>query len=133
MQRQVSVSLGREAFSTAVAIGPHALAADEPAELGGGDTGPTPVELLLASLASCKAITVKMYADRKQWPLERVEVVARAASMHGAVIASIETQVRASGDLSEDQRARLLEIAEKCPVQKAITSGVRIEPHGAAL
>jgi putative redox protein len=128
----VSVSLEREAFYTAIAVGPHALTADEPPELGGADRGPTPVELLLSSLASCKAITVKMYADRKQWPLERVEVVAKVASMNGAAVVSIEAEVRVSGDLTDEQRTRLLDIAEKCPVQKAISAGIRVESHAAA-
>lgn len=127
MNRPVRVSLGREAFHTSVAVGPHTVVADEPVELGGGDRGPSPVELLLSALASCKAITAKMYADRKGWPLEKVEVDARVASMSGPVVASAETDVRLFGDLTDEQRTRLVEIADRCPVQKALSAGVRIE------
>jgi putative redox protein len=83
------------------------------------------VETLLASLASCKAITVRMYADRKQWPLERIDAVARAA-MNGYAIVSINVELCFVGTLSTEQRLRLLEIAERCPVQKALTSGVPV-------
>ncbi len=122
----VTVSLGSTPFAVSIRVGAHRLGADEPAALGGAGTGPTPTELLLSSLASCKAITAKMYAERKQWPLEGVEAVA-TATMAGPAIVSVGVELRFAGPLSEEQRGRLLAIAEKCPVQKALSGGVPVE------
>lgn len=126
MPREAFISLGREPFAARVTVADNTFTIDEPRELGGGDTGPTPAEVLLSSLAACKAITAKMYADRKSWPLEGVDAVARASAMDGYAVAEIEVQLRFRGDLSAEQRERLLGIAEKCPVQKAITTGVKV-------
>lgn len=106
----------------------HALVADVNAAKGGGDEGPSPHDLLLASLGSCVAITCKMYADRKQWPLEGVELGLReyAPSERGGKV-RITVELAFRGDLSSEQLARLEEIAHKCPIHKAITAGVEVE------
>lgn len=126
MPHPVTVTVGRDPYTTTVNIGHHQLVADEPGELGGRDAGPAPTSLLLAAVASCKVITAKMYADRKGWPVDRLDATARAADTTGHVITRIEVELTVHGDLTPDQRQRILEIAEKCPVQKAVTAGVEI-------
>ena len=115
----------------------HHLLADEPREAGGGDDGPTPYELLLAALGTCTAITLKLYAQRKGWPLESVEVRLRHDRIHARDCADCETketyldriqkELLLQGDLSEEQRARLAEIARRCPVNQTLSREIRIE------
>ena len=109
----------------------HVLTADEPEDLGGMDSGPTPYDLLLAALGACTSMTLRMYADRKQWPLERVRVDLTHKRVHAEDCADCETKVgmidvltrdiAVTGDLDEAQREKLLEIADKCPVHRTIT------------
>jgi uncharacterized OsmC-like protein len=113
----------------------HTLAADEPQDLGGDDTGPTPYELLLAALGACTAITLMMYARRKQWPLENVEVRLRHARIHArdceeceqkeGFLDQVDKEIVVSGALSEEQVRRLGEIAERCPVNRTLHAPVR--------
>jgi len=124
MPQEVTVSVGEQPYTTAVTIGPHQIVADEPGELGGHDEGPAPTSLLLASIATCKVITAKMYAARKGWPVERIDATARAAAVAGHVISRVEVELTVVGDLTDEQRQRVLEIAEKCPVQKAVSTGI---------
>ena len=124
-------------FAQEISVGPHRLAADEPVAAGGTDTGPNPYDLLLAGLGACTSMTVAMYARRKQWPLEAVTVRLRHSKIHAADCESCETKeglldrierdVEFTGPLSEEQRARLLEIANKCPVHRTLTSEVDIQ------
>ncbi|NNG05362.1 MAG: alpha/beta fold hydrolase [Inquilinus sp.] len=124
-------------FQQAVAIGPHRLVADEPESYGGKDTGPSPYDLLLAGLGACTAMTVRLYADRKKWPLEKTEVVLRHEKMHAEDCADCETregridhitrELRFHGDLDAEQRAKLLEISEKCPVHRTLHSEIKID------
>lgn len=112
-------------YAVAIAAGHHALTADEPKALGGGDSGASPFGLVLSGLGACTAITLRMYAERKKWPLRGLKVemkVVRAAddSLH------IDRVVTAEGELSDEQRLRLGEIAEKTPVTKALKSGFAI-------
>jgi len=138
----VSASLDGAGFRTDVRTRTHAFVADEPAAAGGTDTGPTPYELLLGGLAACTAMTVRMYADRKRWPLEDVVVRIRPVRPHAVDCANCETQavgvgrlereVELLGALTDEQRARLLYIADRCPVKQTLERGIRVEPAAAA-
>lgn len=101
------------------------LIADEPLNVGGDDTGVTPVELLLAGLGSCKAITLKMYAERKGWNLTHVDV--NISHQKSDRQYQILVHLHLEGDLTDEQKQRLLEIADKCPVHKLLESGTQIE------
>ncbi|MEQ8967675.1 MAG: alpha/beta fold hydrolase [Azospirillaceae bacterium] len=128
---------GNGRFQQAVALGRHRLIADEPASVGGDDTGPGPYDLLLAGLGACTSMTVRMYAERKKWPLEKVRVVLSHDKIHAedcadcetreGKIDSIEREIVLHGDLDDDQRARLMEIADKCPVHRTLHSEVKVE------
>jgi putative redox protein len=128
---------GEGAFQQAVAMGPHRLLADEPERYGGTDTGGSPYDLLLAGLGACTSMTVRMYADRKKWPLERVRVVLRHEKAHAEDCEACETKsgkidriardVAFTGELDADQRAKLLEIADKCPVHRTLHSEVQVD------
>ncbi len=115
----------------------HAMVADEPAGLGGTDAGPTPYDYLLAALGSCTAMTVRMHADRKGWPLESVRVRMKHDKVHArdceacetesGRVDRIELELELEGPLDEGQRRRLKDIAEKCPVHRTLDSEVLIE------
>ncbi len=112
-------------YATQLVVGHHHTVADEPVDLGGGDTGPTPVEILLSALGSCTAITLRMYAERKQWPLEGVEVKLAYAE-RGKEKTVITRSVELRGKLDAEQRERLLQIANACPVHKILTGTVEV-------
>jgi putative redox protein len=113
------------------------LVADEPADLGGQDEGPSPYELLLGALGACTAMTVSLYAQRKGWPLQGVTIELESDRVHARDCAECETQegyldriqlrIAVDGPLHEDQRLRLEEIARRCPLRKTLTSEVQIE------
>jgi len=115
----------------------HVLITDEPVLAGGEDAGPDPYTLLLAALGSCISMTTMLYARRKAWPVERVTIHLRQKRIHGndcadcvekheGFIHRIERRVSLEGDLTEEQRTRLQEIAHKCPVHKTLTSPIII-------
>lgn len=106
----------------------HAWLSDEPSELGGGNQGPDPTRLLLSSLGACTVITLQMYAARKQWPLTsvHVELLFNPAG-RPATGTHIARRIELQGDLSDDQRARLLLIANVCPIHKVLSGDVRID------
>jgi len=120
-----------------ITAGRHTLIADEPREAGGSDAGPDPYSYLLAALGACTSMTLELYARRKKWPLETVQVSLVHSRVHAADCADCETQkhnldrierfISVTGPLSEDQKARLLQIAEHCPVHKTLAAGVTIE------
>ena len=122
--RSVSVESGPSGYVQTATIGPHRITADEPAEAGGTDEGPNPPELLLAALGVCKGMTMRMYAGRKRWPLHSVRVNLVRSQAAGAE--QIDVTISFVGELSEEQRRRLLEIAEHCPVSRMLASGVGI-------
>jgi putative redox protein len=122
-----------------ITAGRHTLITDEPRESGGSDSGPDPYSLLLAALGACTSMTLQIYAQRKKWPLERVEVSLIHTRVHADDCADckpqehkldrIERFISVSGPLSEEQKSRLLEIAEHCPVHKTLAAGVKIESY----
>ncbi len=117
---------GATKYAQAIAMGHHALTADEPERLGGADSGPAPYQLLLASLGACTAITLRMYAERKGWELGTVRI-GLTLTRDDAGAESIAREISLSASLSEEQRARLLEIAGKTPVTKTLLKGVAID------
>jgi putative redox protein len=117
--------IGTDRYHVDLQAGRHALAADEPADSGGADTGPAPFGLLLSGLGACTAITLRMYADRKGWPLDGVEV-RLAYTVKDRATRWIDRQITLHGSLEDDQRARLAEIAEKTPVTRAVRAGTAI-------
>src|ERR671925_1141571 len=133
---RVIARVGRSGFRTTIDAGGHTLVSDEPREVGGTDEGATPYDLILAALGACTAITLRMYADRKGWPLEDVTVRLSHGRSHAADelqcenrpvrLDEIERTLELSGPLTRDQRVRLAEIAERCPVHRTLDAGVRI-------
>jgi putative redox protein len=111
-----------EKYRVAIRAGHHALSADEHAALGGTDSGPAPHELLLAALSACTTITLRMYAERKAWPLTGLEVKLTFRKQPDR----IDRSIAVTGDLTDEQKARLAEIAEKTPVTLTLKAGVEI-------
>jgi putative redox protein len=126
---------GTGTYTQQITAGHHQLVADEPRPIG-DDAGPTPYDLLLAALGACTSMTVRMYADRKGWPVERVRVSLRHSRIHAEDCAECETtagwidqidrDIELTGDLDDTQRQRLRQIAERCPVHQTLKSEVHI-------
>ena len=117
-------SLGAENYRVAIRAGHHDLVADERPFLGGRDAGPGPYEYLLSGLGACTAITLRMYAERKGWDLDSVDVSLRF--MQGETGQRIDRTIAVQGELSKEQRARLADIAERTPVTLTLKTGVEI-------
>ena len=117
-------SIGTTNYAVAITAGRHQLSADEGAALGGKDTGPSPYDLLCSALCACTAITLRMYAERKQWPLRGVQADVHFAR-HGTE-AAITRVLRFDGELDDAQRARLADIAERTPVTLTLKQGLTI-------
>lgn len=132
----VHIHLSKENYKTVMTAGNHELLADEPSHMGGKDSGPDPYDYLLMSLGSCTVITLKMYADRKKWDIEDIYVELRHFKEHAddcvdckdpkAKIDKIEKEIIVKGNISDEQREKLLEISKKCPVHKTLFSNVEV-------
>jgi len=128
-------------FQQSISIGPHHMLADEPVAAGGEDSGPGPYDFLLAGLGACTSMTMRLYADRKSLPLQRTTVTLKHSKIHAEDCAECETRdgmldqidlvIAMEGDLDAEQRQRLLEIADKCPVHRTLTSEVHIVTRAA--
>lgn len=131
---------GPGVFDTRVTAGRHELVVDEPVELGGSGAGPTPYDLLLAALGSCTVMTLRLYAQRRGYPLSGVTVSLDHDRIHAEDCATCDTaegrldrirrSVTLAGDLTDEQRRDLLRVAERCPVHRTLTSEIVLEPVG---
>jgi putative redox protein len=132
----VTARIGRTGFATEIEAGGHRLRADEPVAAGGTASGPTPYDYLLAALGACTAITLRMYADRKGWPLEGLVVQLRHSRVHAEDCADCETKtgkvdvierrIELQGPLDSAQRQALMQIADRCPVHRTLSSEIAI-------
>jgi putative redox protein len=128
-------------FQQTIVVGPHRMLADEPVAAGGEDSGPGPYDFVLAGLGACTSMTMRLYADRKALPLERVTVTLKHSKIHAEDCAECETRagmldqidrtIAMEGALDAEQRKRLMEIADKCPVHRTLTSEIHIVTHAA--
>lgn len=136
-KHQVVASLySEDGFTTAMKVGNHYMTADEPISFGGNDYGPSPYELVSAGLSACTAMTVQMYVQRKGWALENIEVHTSYSKSHAedcenceldaAKIDTFHREIKLTGDLGDKQIARILQIADKCPVHKTLHSETQI-------
>jgi len=133
----VTARIGRTGFRTDATARTHSLIVDEPVEAGGTDLGPTPYENLLSALGACTAMTLRLYADRKKWPRESVTVQMRSGQSHvkdceecetkKVGIGHIERRLELEGALTDEQRSRLLEIADRCPVKQTLERGIQVD------
>ena len=135
--RRVVVQETRKSkFNQTITVGPHHLVADEPVAAGGEDAGPGPYDFLLAGLGACTSMTMRLYADRKSLPLDRVTVTLKHSKiyakdcaeceMQDGMLDQIERDIAIDGALDAEQRKKLMEIADKCPVHRTLTSEIRI-------
>ena len=142
MTTTVSVESASPDFLENIRVGRHSLQSDEPVSAGGQDAAPTPYDLLLAALGSCKVVTLRLYAKRKNWALKGVHVTLSHAKVHAEdcancsgetrLIDHIGVEIRLVGELSDEQRQTLLAIAEKCPVHRTLISGLQITTRASA-
>lgn len=138
MSREIDVR-SSSGLRQLISIGPHELVGDEPKAAGGNDEGPDPYEYLLAALGTCTNMTVGLYAQRKGWPLREVRTALSHSRSYaddcehceqsGAMVDRIERRISLLGELSPQQRTRLLEIADRCPVHRTLTSSIAIRTN----
>ena len=121
----VSAQIDRAHYRTLIKTDNHSFISDEPLTIGGADSGPSPQELLLGSLGSCTAITLRMYIDHKMWVVEHIRIKLDLFEVDGATL--IERQLSFEGELSDEQKKRLVQIADACPIHKMLTGKIIIE------
>ena len=136
MPRTVMVNSGVVRYAQNISVGPHLLRADESRDSGGNDVGPDPYELLLSALGACTSMTLRMYVERKKWPLQGVQVRLTHSKIYAedcvtcdtkqGTLDQIDAEISLFGDLSEDQRQRLMEIADRCPIHRTLISEMHI-------
>src|ERR1700719_4643500 len=124
-------------FAQRIEVGRHHLTADEPVSFGGTDSGPSPYDLILAALGACTSMTIGLYARKRSWPVQRISVSLWHSKIHAkdcddcetkeGRIDRIEMEIHLDGGLTDEQRAKLMEIAEKCPVHQTLTSEINIK------
>ena len=126
---QVIVAEHNHRYTRAIYTEQHQWFADEAKQMGGDDYGPSPYEMLMAALGACTSMTVRMYANRKEWPLDDICVTLshRRDNRDGQVVDIFERMIQVAGDLTDEQRQRLLDIANKCPVHKTLTGTIDIQ------
>jgi Predicted redox protein, regulator of disulfide bond formation len=136
--RWVTTRIDRSHYRAEVEARTHIRVLDEPTSVGGSDTGPTPYEAMLGALGACTVMTLRMYADRKRWPLDGVVVRLRQARSHEPDCEicgtdevgpqRIERQVELAGALTDEQRGRLMQIADRCPLKQTLERGLTVVP-----
>jgi len=134
---RIVARIGRRGYQTEILVNGHSLVADEPIAVGGADTGPSPYDFLVAALGACTAMTLRMYADRKDWPLESAVVRLKHRKIHAkdckeceskdGMMDQIEREIELDGPLDENQRSRFLEIADRCPVHRTLHSPITVK------
>ncbi len=123
--RTVTATIGKDPYRTELKTSDHTIWSDEPTEAGGKNEGPTPGDLMRMSLASCTAITLRMYADRKKWDVDQIRVTVNSEKVKYKTVFTCSIDV--SGNLDEAQRKRFQEIAGMCPVHKLLTNPIEID------
>ncbi len=132
----VEARVGATSFRADITARQHRLTVDEPEAVGGHDAGPTPYEYLLIALASCTVMTLRLYANRKKWPLEGAAVLVRQGHSHEqdcerceteeVGIGHIQKKIELEGPLTDEQRKRLIEIADRCPIKQTLSRGIHV-------
>jgi putative redox protein len=121
----VSATIGKEHYRTELFIAGHTVIADEPEDLGGTNLGPSPGQFLMLSLASCTAITLRMYADRKNWDVTKIMVEVSSEKVESKTL--FKREISFEGAIDDEQRKRLLQIANSCPVHKTLTNPIEVQ------
>lgn len=121
----VTAIIGKGHYRTELLTSGHTIIADEPEEVGGSNLGPAPGEFLMISLASCTAITLRMYADRKKWSVDKIRVEVASEKVDTKTL--FKREISFEGALDDDQRKRLLQIANSCPVHKTLTNPIEVQ------
>lgn len=141
-QPWVTTRVGASGFRAEVTSGKHTVVLDEPESFGGTDMGPSPYQALLGAIGSCTAMTLRFYADRRKWPLEGATVRMRTSRTHAedcqqcekssVGLTTIEREIELEGPLTDEQRQRLIEVADRCPVKQTLERGIRVLPAATA-
>lgn len=131
MQEEVIVNIGRDNYTTNITFGKHNIIADEPEDIGGKDQGMSPFPLLLSSLGTCMVMTMRMYANRKNWDLEAAEVKLFYEIQKSGLQQTmyIRCHITLQGNLDEDQKKRIYAISDKCPIKKTLSNPIIVESN----
>ena len=126
---KIQGGIGHEHYISKLSMRGHLIVADEPIDHGGKDAGPTPTELVLSGLAACTASTLRMYADKKGWDVERIdlEISIRIEKTDTGQISHVESLIDITGNITAEEKARMIEIAQKCPVHKLLSNPIQIQ------